>query len=203
MPKIPGKQTDELKPFWQTTDQRAVRLYQGNSLDVLRRMPSQSVHCVITSPPYWGLRDYQTGQWVDGDADCDHVEKYPNRGKSTLTSGGIGQTDDGAAYQAIVRQFDARCGKCGAVRIDSQLGSEKTPDEFVANMVAVFREVRRVLRDDGTLWLNLGSSYCGSNVKDADETFTLRDDLTPDELEYVLSELAAHVGEGSEVSEPC
>lgn len=51
------------------------------------------------------------------------------------------------------------CPKCGAVRIDAQLGLEKTPDEYVANLVAVFREVRRVLRDDGTVWLNLGDSY--------------------------------------------
>ena len=51
------------------------------------------------------------------------------------------------------------CGKCGAVRIDSQIGLEATPDAYVAKLVAVFREVRRVLRDDGTLWLNLGDSY--------------------------------------------
>jgi DNA modification methylase len=56
------------------------------------------------------------------------------------------------------------CGKCGARRIDAQLGLERTPDEYVANLVAVFREVRRVLTDDGTLWLNLGDSYA-SDVK--------------------------------------
>lgn len=55
-----------------------------------------------------------------------------------------------------------RCGKCGATRQDRQLGLEATPEEYVANMVAVFREVRRVLRDDGTLWLNLGDSYAAS-----------------------------------------
>jgi hypothetical protein len=54
------------------------------------------------------------------------------------------------------------CGKCGAQRIDSQIGMEETPEQFVANMVEVFREVWRVLRDDGTLWLNLGDSYSGS-----------------------------------------
>jgi DNA modification methylase len=54
------------------------------------------------------------------------------------------------------------CGKCGARRVDGQIGLEPTPDAFVAEMVRVFREVRRVLRDDGTLWLNLGSSYAGS-----------------------------------------
>jgi len=56
------------------------------------------------------------------------------------------------------------CAKCGARRIDRQLGLDSTPEEYVAKMVAVFREVRRVLRDDGTLWLNLGDSYAQSGM---------------------------------------
>ena len=75
---------------------------QGDALERLREMPDGSVQTCVTSPPYWGLRDY---------------------------------------------------------RIDGQLGLEATPEEYVANMVEVFREVKRVLRDDGTLWLNLGDSY--------------------------------------------
>ncbi len=77
-------------------------IHAGDVLTVLADIPSESVHCVVTSPPYWGLRDYG---------------------------------------------------------VDGQIGLESTPDEYVARMVAVFREVRRVLRDDGTLWLNLGDSY--------------------------------------------
>src|SRR3990167_9073201 len=65
-----------------------------------------TVHCVVTSPPYWGLRDYG---------------------------------------------------------IPGQLGLERTPEEYVTNLVAVFREVRRVLRDDGTLWLNLGDCYASGD----------------------------------------
>jgi DNA modification methylase len=60
------------------------------------------------------------------------------------------------AQEVVQRE---RCGKCGATRIDSQIGLEATPDEYLAAMVAVFREVRRVLRDDGTVWLNIGDSY--------------------------------------------
>jgi DNA modification methylase len=78
----------------------------GDVRAVLPTLPDDSVHCCVTSPPYWGLRDY------------------------------------------------------GA---DGQLGLEATPEEYVANMVDVFREVRRALRDDGTLWLNLGDSYCASS----------------------------------------
>jgi len=81
-----------------------VTLYCGDCLAVLRQMPEGSVHCVVTSPPYWGLRCYG---------------------------------------------------------VDGQLGLEATPDEFIAKMVEVFAEVRRVLRSDGVCWVNLGDSYNG------------------------------------------
>ena len=80
-------------------------LYCGDCMEILKKMPDNSIHCCVTSPPYWGLRDYG----------C-----------------------------------------------DGQLGLEKTPEEYTEKMVLVFREVRRVLRDDGTLWLNLGSSYAAT-----------------------------------------
>ena len=78
------------------------QILQGDCRDLLKTLPDASVHCVVTSPPYFGLRDYG---------------------------------------------------------VDGQIGLEASPDAFVAELVAVFREVRRVLRDDGTLWLNLGDSY--------------------------------------------
>lgn len=83
-------------------------ILEGNCLETLSRLSDNSVHVCITSPPYWGLRDYGH---------------------------------------------------------DNQLGLESTPEEYVQNLVEVFREVRRVLRDDGTLWLNLGDSYAGSGKR--------------------------------------
>lgn len=83
------------------------RILLGDCRESLRTLPALSVNCVVTSPPYFGLRDYG---------------------------------------------------------VDGQLGLEPTPAEFVADMVEVFREVGRVLRDDGTLWLNLGDSYAGSRA---------------------------------------
>ncbi len=97
--------------------------YLGNTLDVLRTLPGESVHCVVTSPPYWGLRDYG---------------------------------------------------------VDGQLGLESTPDEYVEKMVEVFREVRRVLRDDGTLWLNLGDSYAGSGKGAWDNKEVQKEVYVPD-----------------------
>ena len=138
-------------------------LYRGDSLTVLSSLPDCSVQTCVTSPPYWGLRDYGTATWEGGDAACDH--KMPSRFDYAINSG-LGPT--GAQDQASnvgsgsVQQFKSDCRKCGANRIDAQLGLESTPAEYVEKMVAVFREVRRVLRDDGTLWLNLGSSYASN-----------------------------------------
>jgi DNA modification methylase len=83
----------------------SIEIRTGDCRQLLRAMPDASVQCVVTSPPYFGLRDYG---------------------------------------------------------VDGQIGLEATPDAFVAQMVDVFREVRRVLKDDGTLWLNLGDSYAAN-----------------------------------------
>lgn len=107
----------ELKPYWSTADGVSVRLYQGHVLNVLARLPAQSIQTCITSPPYWGLRDYGTDK--------------------TLEIGSEPVMDCGT-------QGQAQCGQC-----------------FICTMVAVFRGVHRVLRDDGTLWLNLGDTYGG------------------------------------------
>jgi len=82
-------------------------ILQGDALEELRNLPDGGARCCVTSPPYWGLRDYRT---------------------------------------------------------DGQLGLERTPEEYVSRLVEVFREVRRVLADDGTLWLNLGDSYAANRT---------------------------------------
>jgi DNA modification methylase len=83
----------------------SVQIHIGDCRDVLKTLPAESVQCCVTSPPYFGLRDYD---------------------------------------------------------VDGQMGLEETPEAFIAGMVAVFDEVRRVLRNDGTLWLNIGDSYAVS-----------------------------------------
>jgi len=138
-------------------------LYTGSALDVLKTLPDGVARCCVTSPPYWGLRDYGTATWEGGEAGCDHGRQR-NVGASTLRNDGrerIG-TQSYEKTAATVVPFRDVCGKCGARRIDAQLGLERTPEEYVARMVEVFREVRRVLADDGTLWLNLGDSYCST-----------------------------------------
>jgi len=153
MPKRP--ETNPLVPFWQTTDGGSLcRLYCGDVIDVLRRLPSQSVQCVVTSPPYWGLRDYRTGTWEGGNKTCNHM--------SRATGGNVKQGKNKGNNGEPDSPFGAVCGICGALRVeDKQIGIERTPEEFVAKLVAVFAEVRRVLRDNGTIWLNLGDTYNG------------------------------------------
>ena len=146
-------------------------LHHGDCLKLLASMPERSIDCCVTSPPYFGLRDYGTAEWEGGDPGCDHREKEirqrRNLAEAANACDGGSRTSEGRLDKdALWIPYRDKCGKCGAVRVDSQIGLEPTPDEFVAKLVAVFREVRRVLRDDGTLWLNLGDSYnAGTNAK--------------------------------------
>jgi DNA modification methylase len=136
-----------------------VTLHHGDALELLRTMPAESVHCCVTSPPFYGLRDYGTGRWEGGDAECDH-DAYQRKRNSEAQPGtpgsgsSLGTLRDGPPPNV--------CAKCGARRVDEQIGLEATPEAWVTRLVEVFREVRRVLRRDGTLWLEVGDSYNGS-----------------------------------------
>ena len=126
-------------------------LYHADAREI--PLPDKSVHMCVTSPPYWGLRDYGLGQWQGGDPECGHnrpVDSWPN-------------ADGGKLYPHNDHAWpNNTCGHCGAVQQAAGIGLEPTLGEWVANIVAVMREVRRVLREDGTVWLNLGDAYAGS-----------------------------------------
>jgi len=115
-----------MKPYYETDNGQ---LYNGDVLEVLGELPDGTVQCVITSPPYWGLRDYG---------------------------------------------------------VSGQLGLEETPEEYIDKMVAIFREVRRVMRDDGTLWLNMGDCYSSGG----------RDSYDPDRVSKTsgLTNMSAGIG---------
>lgn len=145
-------------------------LYHADVLEGLRSLPDASVHCVVTSPPYWNLRDYGTGTWEGGNPDCDHVDPRANK---VFGSPAFNENRPSRELTKTAPRSNI-CHKCGATRIDQQLGMEPLHDCagwatgepcgqcFICRMVAVFSEVKRVLRDDGTLWLNIGDSYAGS-----------------------------------------
>jgi len=99
-------------------------IHQGDAVDTLQEMPESSVHCVVTSPPYFGLRDYG---------------------------------------------------------VDGQIGLEESLDEYIQQLLDVASELRRVLRDDGSWWLNLGDSFAGSNRGQWDSEDTAQKEAyTPD-----------------------
>ena len=135
---------------------------QGHVLDELRKMEPESVHCVVTSPPYYGLRDYGLPSQVwGGEPDCNH-EFGP-----TIHGGGSSGSLDGSTLQGTPAAEERRqrweshvCCDCGAW--SGSLGLEPSVEMYVEHLVEVFREVWRVLRPDGTLWLNMGDSYVGS-----------------------------------------
>lgn len=138
-----------------------VQFLTGDCRAMLKTIADESVHCVVTSPPYFGLRDYGTATWEGGRADCDHIQRTHGTEKSTLSEYHNGLTPEQVKAH-IKRRFmtyKTTCRKCGAKRIDRQIGLETTPKRYIAELVDVFREVRRVLRSDGVLWLNLGDSY--------------------------------------------
>jgi DNA modification methylase len=132
-------------------------IFLGNVEERLKDLPDRSVHCIVTSPPYFGLRDYLTAKYEGGDPECDH---RPTRAKGDTTSGLEGSTDSQNHRQSGFK--GDTCPKCGATKTDNQLGLEKTPEAYIKRLVDIMREARRVLRDDGSLWLNLGDSYWGS-----------------------------------------
>lgn len=135
-------------------------LLLGDCKETLKTLPAGSVQCVVTSPPFFQLRDYNTGEWEGGDDECDHL--IPRGSLNTGFNERFGKPSGERKQEGMKEeQFQDRCLKCGAFRTDAQIGLEDSPQGYVDSMVEVFREVWRVLRDDGVVWLNLGDCYAG------------------------------------------
>jgi len=132
------------------------KVYNYDCIEGLRLMEDESVDCCVTSPPYWGLRDYGTAEWVGGNPDCPHKRETK---KSDKTITGYKNFDDMMGVGDSI--YKSVCPLCGAVRVDRQIGLEETPEQYVEKLVMIFREVKRVMKKEGTLWLNLGDSYWG------------------------------------------
>ena len=140
-------------------DKKDFKLLCGNSLDVLKTLEDKSIQCCITSPPYYGLRDYGTGHWEGGDPDCPHyrTSKFSENdctGHKAMGEAGVAVGD--AIYKSV-------CPLCGAIRVDEQIGLEETTEQYIQRLVEVFHEVKRVLKDDGTLWVNIGDTYANNH----------------------------------------
>jgi site-specific DNA-methyltransferase (adenine-specific) len=144
-----------------------VTLYQGHALEVLKNLPADSVDCVMTSPPYWSQRKYHTSPLIwDGDLDCRHqwqtITRTPSSGP--LTSACLdrsqGAVPSHAKSATLLKQQSGYCKKCGAWRGD--LGLEPTVGLYIAHLITIFDEVKRVLKPAGTCFVNISDSYAGS-----------------------------------------
>lgn len=151
-------------------------ILQGDALSILRTLPDDFFNCVMTSPPYWGLRDYGLSPIIRGGSKgCEHEwghimpEHHPGQVEQSkwksAEGAGKGQTAGSGQY----------CSLCGAWR--GQLGLEPTFQEYIAHLMEIFTEVKRVLRDDGCCFVNLGDSYASSS-------------MTPNRSRHVLDEFA-------------
>lgn len=134
----------------------------GDCREIMKRWIDEGVkiQTCITSPPYYGLRDYGTATWEGGDINCDHKNaKMKSRYDYPMQEGSrhakIAETTKGTDGA----RWHDECPDCGAIKIDNQIGLEQSVDDYVNNMVEVFRLVKDILSDDGTLWLNLGDTY--------------------------------------------
>ena len=136
-------------------------IIQGNSLKELKSLRSNSIDCCVTSPPYWGLRDYGLPKSVWGG-----IESCCHSWENTILKRDSGKnTGNNTDWHRPSREFipeDSKsrlCIKCGAWY--GCLGLEPTHLMFIENLNLIFEEVRRVLKDDGTCWVNLGDTYVG------------------------------------------
>jgi DNA modification methylase len=132
----------------------------GDSREELKKLPSNHFHCIVTSPPYYGQRNYGTAEWIGGHPECDHIEcefiTSDNLRKDGRSHVGL---YDNEKYESIPKQYVGMCQKCGATSIDNQIGIENTPEEYTETLVQIFSELRRVLRPDGSCWLVIGDCY--------------------------------------------
>ena len=132
----------------------------GHAIDNLRTIPDESIDLVVTSPPYWGLRDYKTEPVVfGGDVECNHdwEESDEKNGWDDQVPQSMNNNDVYADSRDDALIHHQICSKCGAWR--GQLGLEQSPELFVEHLVEIFEECRRILKPTGNLWVNLGDSY--------------------------------------------
>jgi len=140
----------------------SIQLLVGDCRETLSSVADGSIQAAITSPPYWSLRDYGTKPLVWG-GDAEHVHEWGAHERGPWAQhlpSANSQTIRNNAYHDSMGKIAGVFCACGAWR--GSLGLEPSPDLYIEHLVECFREVRRVLRDDGVVWLNLGDSYAGS-----------------------------------------
>jgi len=152
-----------MKPYF---EESAATIFKGHAIEVLKTLPDEYVQMVMTSPPYWGLRNYAGGTdivWGE-DGNCEHEWTEETQGLQHENRNNLRGTQEevvGKTGTAFIQKYDrlpaGTCVKCGSWR--GQLGLEPTPELYVEHLMMIFREVKRVLRKDGSFYLNIGDTY--------------------------------------------
>ncbi len=141
-----------------------VQILVGTAPTVLSTLPEKSIQCCVTSPPYYGLRDYGLPPLAwDGEAGCEHEWADATYVRNNDQTAGPKQRTNKGAIGRDEPVNNAFCRLCGAWR--GCLGLEPIPDLYVKHLVATFREVGRVLRLDGVLFIVIGDSYAGAGAR--------------------------------------
>jgi hypothetical protein len=140
-------------------------VYNGDCREAFAALPARSVHCIMTSPPYWGgIRDYGIPPAVwGGDPGCPHEwDVYDlNRGGTNRRANADHQGKHGYANESISdTDTQATCTRCGAWR--GCYGNEPTVEQYVAHTVEIFAVLGHALRDDGVIWWNVGDVYASA-----------------------------------------
>lgn len=139
------------------------RILRGDSRRTLHDVEDGSVQAGVTSPPYLGKRDYETGTWLGGSPECDHMQKRIVTKSSGLRKDGRRKAGgyDNEKGVHIGMPYRDICGKCGARRQDTQIGLEVRVEEYVAALTEVFSLLAQKLHPTGTQWIVLGDGHAG------------------------------------------
>jgi DNA modification methylase len=167
------------------------KIYNMSCLDGMKLLDDNSIDCIVTSPPYWGLRDYgkQTETVWDGDVGCEHEwDDFVRAGNTwgVPNSNSVPNTGsqlDKRAYLKPTKQ--SKCSKCGAWK--GQIGLEPDFNLYVKHLCDIFDEVKRILKKSGTCWVVMGDSYGGSGNSSGHTVETKN-------LGYTTSEMGASKG---------
>lgn len=131
----------------------------GDVLEKIKEIPDESIDCIITSPPYWGLRDYGTGSWKGGDPNCDHSEIRHKTREERKQNAWMDKKLVEGTYGDERKWTSNACPSCGAERVDAQWGLELDFHDYLDKLDLLMDECKRVLKKTGTCWINLGDTY--------------------------------------------
>ena len=153
--------------------EKRIELKIGNILDRIKEIPDNSIDCIVTSPPYYGLRSYKGAETIWGSSPgCEHEwisqqnhkDNLRFRDPNHIASVGNNKNPEKYGNPDIINNF---CSKCGAWK--GQLGLEPDYKMYLSHLLIVTSEIKRVLKPTGTLWWNMGDSYNGNKEGKTDK----------------------------------